>query len=393
MLKKLLLSKQKPMQLIFVLLGSFIGFTLILTTLQFSIDLKHLFSNNSDLIGSQVIVINKPVSIANTLLGAKNTFEEKDIQELNHIDGVEKVGVFNSNLYRAKTAFSFMDNAMYTDIFFESISDEFIDFNDNKWNWREGKEVPIILPTDYLNLYNFGFAPSQNLPQISQNTAQLAGLKIKIEGRGKVTEYNARIWGFTNRINSILVPEKFLEYTNNQFGEKQSNGSSRIALLCKDPSNPKISKFLKEKGYETNQENLKNSKLNSLLQTVTGVILAIGILIIGLSLLGFIQYSQLLISDSTEEIKTLLIIGYTPKIIIKHYFNYYLLSIALIISLSFISLFFIQHFVSGYMTNKGFELKNSIHLEVVMYGIILTLALCALNFLSISKKIIQIAKN
>lgn len=393
MLKKLLLSKQKPLQLIVVLLGSFIGFTLIITTIQFSIDLKQLFSSNSDLIGSQVIVINKPVSIANTLLGAKNTFEEKELSELSKISGIEKVGIFNSNLYRAKTAFSFMDNAMYTDIFFESIPDDFIDFNDNKWNWREGKEVPIILPTDYLNLYNFGFAPSQNLPQISQNTAQLAGLKIKIEGRGQVIEYNARIWGFTNRINSILVPEKFLEFTNNQFGEKQSKGSSRAALLCKDPSNPKISNYLKEKGYETNQENLKNSKLNSLLQTVTSIILAIGILIIALSLLGFIQYSQLLISDSIEEIKTLLLIGYPPKIIIKHYFIYYLISLITVVLLSYLSLSFIHYFVNQFMTNKGFELNSAIHLNVYIYGLILTIGLSLINFLSITRKIVQVAKN
>lgn len=393
MLKKLLLSKQKPMQLMVVLIGSFIGFTLILTTIQMSIDIKQLFSNNSDLIGSQVLVINKPVSLANTLLGAKNTFEEKELIELEKIKGIEKVGIFNSNLYRAKTAFSFMDNAMYTDIFFESIPDEFIDFNDNKWNWREGKEVPIILPTDYLNLYNFGFAPSQNLPQISQNTAQLAGLKIKIEGRGQIKEYDAKIWGFTNRINSILVPEKFLEYTNNQFGEKQSNGSSRVALLCKDPSNPTIYKYLKEKGYETNQENLKNSKLNSLLQTITGIVLGIGILIIILSLLGFIQYSQLLISDSSEEIKTLLLIGYPPKIIIKNYFLYYLIILTSVIVLSFLSLAFIQHFVNQYMSHKGFELNSSIHFEVIVYGILLSIILSLINLMSISKKIIQLAKS
>ena len=48
---------------------------------------------------------------------------------------------------------------MSTDMFFESVPDGFVDVNLDKWVFNENEPViPIIIPRNYLNLYNFGFA-------------------------------------------------------------------------------------------------------------------------------------------------------------------------------------------------------------------------------------------
>ena len=47
---------------------------------------------------------------------------------------------------------------MSTAMFFESVPDEYVDVNLDKWEFDENERVvPIIIPRNYLNLYNFGF--------------------------------------------------------------------------------------------------------------------------------------------------------------------------------------------------------------------------------------------
>lgn len=53
-----------------------------------------------------------------------------------------------------------------SELFFESVPDGFVDVPLKDWQYREGsKEVPIILPRTYINMYNFGFAQSHSLPK------------------------------------------------------------------------------------------------------------------------------------------------------------------------------------------------------------------------------------
>jgi hypothetical protein len=70
--------------------------------------------------------------------------------------------------------------------------------------------VPIILPKNYLDLYNFGFAESHSMPKISEGMIGLVALDVTIFGRGDREQLKGRIAGFSNRINTILVPETFM---------------------------------------------------------------------------------------------------------------------------------------------------------------------------------------
>ena len=46
-------------------------------------------------------------------------------------------------------------------------------------------DIPIIIPRNYLNLYNYGFAKSQGLPQISEGIFQRVSLGIEVAGNGR----------------------------------------------------------------------------------------------------------------------------------------------------------------------------------------------------------------
>jgi hypothetical protein len=367
MIKKLILSKQSYFQLSLVLLGSVFGLLLMMLSMQIYFDIKGLISNKKEAIGSHFIVLSQPVNLMNTLSGNANYFDAEELDELKQLPGVESVAPFASSQFKAKAGFDFNGQSMYTDMFFESVPNEFLEIDQKEWQWQESQDLPIILPTDYLNLYNFGFAPGQNLPQISRNTAKLAGLKVNISNNNDNLNLNARIAGFTDRINSILVPESFIQYGNSKFGVGTQKGSSRVVLKSKDPSNVNLLKHIESKGYETNLELLKGGKMNALLNLVMTIVMLICLVVIVLSVLSFVQYSQLLINHSKYEIKTLLELGYKVNFIFKYYFMFYFLLMVFVLVISSILMFFIYNKAHAFFVENGYEINNG--LSVVMMAV------------------------
>lgn len=380
------------MQLTVVLFGSLFGLLMVMSSLQIYQDIRSIVDNKKELISSQFLVVNKPVSILNTLSGSAAVFSDEEIESFKTLKAVEKVGTFKANQFRAQTGFQLQDKTMMTDMFFEAVPDGFLDVKVSNWNWKPGQPVPIILPTDYLNLYNFGFAPSQGLPQISKGTAKLAGLKVIVSGNGQTAEMSGVIAGFTDRINSILVPESFLEETNKVYGNNKDKGISRLVLMCNDPSDAQLTEFLESRGYETNLEMLKNGKLNALLKMVLSIVLIIGSVIILLAILGFVQYAQLLISNSNYEIRTLLQLGYRVNTIFKQYLLFYIVLMALVFVAGTGLLLYIKHLINGYMSEKNFEVNATIDPLVLVYGISLVIVFLILNALNTFYRIKQLAK-
>lgn len=393
MIRQLILSKQNYLQLSVVLLGSLFGLLLMMSSTQIYMDIQSIFDTRKDLVSSQFLVVNKTVSIVNAISGEGAVFSEEEIDAFRSLKSVEKIGVFEANRFRAQTGFQLQDKTMMTDMFFESVPDEFLDVKSSEWNWREGQPVPIILPTDYLNLYNFGFAPSQGLPQISKNMAKMAGLKIVISGNGKELELPGVIAGFTDRINSILVPQKFLNFANANYGNTNAKGISRLVVLSKDPSNPELIEYINENGYETNLELLKSGKLSSLLKSILSVVLIVCLVIIALSILGFLQYAQLLINNSKYEIKTLLQIGYPIRILFSAYMKFYVLLMIVVLALSLLSLYGIKIYFNQFMTGKGFELSGMISTEVMLSGLGLVVFFVLFNAISTYSLIRNFAKS
>ena len=113
-----------------------------------------------------------------------------------------------------------------TDMFFESVPDAFVDVSLDKWHFDEGTQtIPIIIPRNYLNLYNFGFAQSRNLPKLSEGVMGLIQMDINMRGNGHVEQYKGNIVGFSNRLNTILVPQSFMEWANQNFAPRTGSAT------------------------------------------------------------------------------------------------------------------------------------------------------------------------
>jgi len=365
MLRRLVISKQNYMQLALIVLGSFSGLAIILFSVRLYGDIDFILGEKRDALSSSFIVVNKPVSMLNTLSGTRPEFRLDELEQIKKIEGVKKIAELKAGSFISKAGFEFGAQGMLTDMFFESVPADFLELPSGEWQWQAGESLPIVVPSDYLNLYNFGFAPGQNLPQISRSTATLAGLTVRVGNRDSFVTVPAHIAGFTDRINSILVPESFITFGNQYYRVSEDKGASRVVLMCEDIHSAELTDFIKRNRLETNMEMLKSGRISSLLNLILSIVLSIGLLVIVLSVLGFFQYSQLLLIQSSYEIQVLLKLGYTYTRLSTFFIQYYSIILTIIFSLAFLVYGIGYSMVSEFISNRGYQIEEGMNTNVI----------------------------
>lgn len=388
MLKKLFQKSRNPFQIFGAAVGAFLGLYLLLVALQIYFDFQKILRGSND--SDNYITINKPVSLANTFLG-KSVFSTANIKELEDASqsiGTEGVGIFTANRFKVGASSKMI--GFYTELFFESIPDAFLDIQDPQFRWFEGQnEIPIIMSKDYLALYNFGFALSQGLPQFTPATIRQVTIDITIRGNGREQVFSGRIIGFSERINSVLVPEMFMKHANDNFGDQPDIGASRLLLKVKNPYDKNLTRFLDDKGYEVSSGRLIGGRLTTILNAVISSIFIIGFLLMLLSVIVFILNYQLIISKAASDIRLLLQIGYRPVQImavlrgslVKLLGNIFTV---IILFLIVTRLVFIQ-----WMEKQGFDLSKIYHEAVIVTAIFLMVIIIAINFFNIKRSVLQ----
>ena len=362
-------------------LGTLAGLVLLLSGIQFYTDIKLVLSENQDLLDPEYIVVNKKVNIGQTLGFSGVGFSKEEIEELSRQAFADKVAPFISNAFPIQ-AFTENDKIpnFSTELFFEAIPDEYIDIKSEEWNWDpEEGTIPIIIPQDFLNLYNFGFAQSQGLPQIPKGVVSVVSFRIRLNGSfGNYQDLPGRIVGFSNRIHSILVPYDFLTWANDTFGYFEKTDPSRVILVSKDPTDPAIIKYIEDKGYDTIREKLKGSRLNIILKFIISFLVLIAGIIILLAFLVFLLSLQLMISRSSQKIKRLHKLGFHYREISRPYI---LLLLILMVSVTSISLL-----VTGIFTRQMAVMASQWNMDVSgsLHGIIFGTALVLIALITLS---------
>ncbi len=369
------------------ILGCFIGFLLLLGALQLVCDLRDLlYSKNPN--DTQYVVITKKVSLFNTL-GTKAAFKMGEVEKLKTSELVADVGRFTSNKFIVSASSEML--GFYTDFFFESVPEKFLDVQPGKWQWTKGqKEIPIILSKDYLALYNFGFAPSQGLPQFTANTIKKVPLDITINGNGLKQIYRGRIVGFTDRLNSILVPQNFMEWANQTYGNDGSNRISRLVLETTNPYSKELKAFLDGQGYEISSGRIIGGKVINILETSILGLGIIGLVILLLSLLIFLLNFQLIISRSKEDISLLAQLGFKQKQISDMLFKK-LSWIYLSIFILCIVLLYVLHYpFSSWLNQQGFEMSKHLNWMVWAFALVFSLSVLFFQRKSIGRNVARL---
>lgn len=316
LVSKLLRKNISSAQILGYALANLVGLSIIMTALQFYADANSVINGEEKLVASDYIIVSKSVS---PLGGGNLEFSEAEIDEIASQPWATDLAQFTSSQYNVNASIDMAGRGMSTSLFFESVPDRFIDLSKSSWKYVDGDEnVPIILPKDYLSLYNFGFASSHGLPTISEEMIGLIPIRLSLSGNGIQKYFSGHIIGFSSRINTILVPENFINYTNSIFAESNT-APSRIIIEVSNPGDPAVNTFLSEHNYDTGAGNNDNSRLNFFLTMITGIVITIGGIISLLSLFILLLSLHLLLQKNYDKIHSLMMLGYKPGYISRVY--------------------------------------------------------------------------
>ncbi|WP_276132175.1 hypothetical protein [Polluticoccus soli] len=311
-----LLRHNKGRSRLWLSLGALVaGTTLLLLAVMVWWNFTELLSgkHDNDSLGSTFLTVGKRVT--NETMGKPNAtiFTPAEIEAFKSAPQVQEVGALMSNRF---PAYAVMNAAVgfSTEMFLEAVPERFMDKLPKDWHWQEGEtEVPIIVSKEFLNLYNYGFALSQGLPQLSESSIQSISFQLKIGNSIQGETMNARVVGFSDRISSVLVPEDFLKYGNEKYAPGIAIGPSRLIVKAKDPSDPLFVSYLKNHDYTTNAEQLRWNKLRAIVDVVASATGLLAVLLMGIATMVFVLFIELTIAKAQASIKLLLEIGYSPE--------------------------------------------------------------------------------
>ena len=386
---KLLRKHISIFELAVFFIANLIGMTVILGGVQIYSDLRPVMTGDNALIGSDYLVVTHPVERMG--IGGKS-FSEEDITELEAQEFISSVGAFSSSEFEVYGSIEFGGRRLSTMLFFEAIPDNFLDIQPKGWAYSAGDDIiPIILPRNYLNLYNFGFSSTQQLPQITEDIIKRVELGITLRGNNLYGNYIGRVVGFSDRINTILVPHDFMEWANARYSQSESKEPTRLIIEVDNPSDPELVNYLNANNYEVENKPSESSKAMFILKVCIIIIICIGIIFSLLSLIILTLSIYLLLQKNITKLENLILIGYTPK---RVALPYNLLTLILNISILIISVIIIvvaQNAYMGYISElAGYELSSSPLVSIVV-GAIFTLAIILFNFYIINRKIKEIS--
>ena len=387
MYKKALRRNIPIFTLLGVTLALTIGLFLSLSCYIIYTDFFKSGSSDAELSSESYVILNKKVSLIN-MFGAKEpVFSKDEIKNLEDQSFIEEVAVFEAAKFRIK-AYAPMheDRSFYTDLFLEAVPSKFLDVGSD-FTWKKGRpQLPIIVPRSYLNLYNFGFAPSQNLPQINESTVATLTIKMEMEGPGGKHTFWGRINAFTDRVNSILVPEEFISWANENIGNVDSSEPSRVIIKSNNTADPALTKFIDQNNYSTNKELLQASKAASVFKMIISFEFFQGVLILLLSL-GLILLSTLLLVERNKTlIFKLRLMSISSSNITRFYSNYFIVCAGLALFIAFILIAVFRSYYISLISEFGFPISHS-RLGIIGAGIVLGLISAGLAYLRIKSRV------
>lgn len=388
MLWKLLRQHISVAQLAGFFIANLCGMVIVMLGIQFYNDVSPVFTLEDSFIKKDYIVVTKKVSTLGSIAGKSGTFSDYEMDDLKSQPFTVEVGAFQPSQFKVSAGISFGGMDISTAMFLESVPDGFVDVRADAWSYTDGQsEIPIIIPRNYLNLYNFGFARSRNLPQLSEGMVGLVSLNLYIAGNGKRDMKKGRIVGFSNRLNTILVPESFMNSANATYGGNKKWEPSRLIIEVDNPADERIARYFNDNGYETEDSKLDAGKMTWFLKVAVGVVMAVGLVISLLSFYILLLSIYLLLQKNTDKLENLILIGYgTSRVAMP----YQILTVAVNLMVLVLSVI-IMLIVRGIYTDALSDIITgtddvSIAMSCV-FGVILFILVSVYNIIAIRRKI------
>lgn len=369
------------------------GMFILLLGLQFYNDVKPLFNQEDGFLKPEYLIVSKRIS-GMSVLGSSEScgFSEKEIQDITSQPFCKSVGAFTASQYRVVCSLGVKGVAqMGTEMFFESVPDKFVDTDLRNWTFDpEESAIPIILPRSYLAIYNFGFAQSQSLPKISEGIVGMIDMVVVLRGNGQEQRLKGKVIGFSSRLNTILVPESFIRWSNARFAPEADLTPNRLIVEVKNPTDDAIIQYINRHNLELEDDKLNAGKATYFLRVVTVLVMCIGLLISILSFYILMLSIYLLVQKNTEKLRNLLLIGYSPA---RVSLPYQLLTVGMNAVVLLFS-FGILYMVRGYYMNTLWvmfpQMQDGSLLSACCLGLCLFVVVSLINIIAVRNKVMNI---
>ena len=368
------------------------GMSIVLLGFQFYRDIVPVFTSEDSFMKADYIILGKKIGAGNTISGRSNTFSAAEIDDVESQPFIDKVGKFTSSEYKTDAVMSVSGTkVLNSEMFFESVPDGFVDVALEDWQWKEGdKEIPIILPRSYIMMYNFGFAQSRSLPKISEGLVGMIDFKLFIHGNGHEDNYHGKIIGFSNRLNSILVPQSFMDWSNEYYAPNEHPSPSRLIMKVKDPTSEKLGEFIETNGYDIDDDKLNAEKTIYFLKLVVLMVMVVGLVISLLSFYILMLSIYLLVQKNASKLENLLLIGYSPHQVARPYQWLTLILNLLVLFIALALVWIVRRYYTGVLLAMFPEYEIGSVLPAVVLGFVLLIIVTVFNQLAIRRKISKI---
>ncbi|RKW52170.1 MAG: ABC transporter permease [Prevotella sp.] len=371
------------------------GMIIVLLSVQFYQDVIPVFTAEDSFMRSDFLIVNKKIGTASTISGSSNTFNQTEVDDLAQQPFVSRMGKFTNANYKADVSMrvngvSVLNNG---EISFESIPDSFVDTPLRNWNYQPGeKTIPIILPRIYLTMYNFGFAQTHALPKLSDGLVGMIDFHIFVHGKHREAQFKGKVIGFSNRLSSILVPQAFMDWSNDTFASGETHAPTRLIVQVNNPSDPQFTKYLDQKGYEIENDKLNTEKTTYFLRLLVMMVVGVGLVISALSFYILMLSIYLLVQKNTHKLENLLLIGYRPAQVAL---PYQMLTIGLnllIYGLALLAIFFARSYYMDLIETLFPNIEDGNMLPAIAVGALLFVLVSLSNYAIIARKIVHIWK-
>ena len=389
---KLLRQHVSVPQLIGFFFANLCGMLIVLLGFQFYRDVLPVFTQSDSFMGAEYVIVSKKITAGNTLSGRDNSFASSDVQDMEEQPFADKVGKFTSTEYKVAARMGINGTpVLSSELFFESVPDGFVDVSLDKWQWKEGDNtVPIILPRTYIAMYNFGFAHNHSLPKISDGLVGMIDFKIFIHGNGRQDEYKGKVIGFSSRLNSILVPQAFMDWSNATYAPGQKSDPTRLIVEVANPADERIAKYIDENGLDTENDNLDAEKTTYFLKMVVTLVMAIGLVISVLSFYILMLSIYLLVQKNASKLENLLLIGYGPSLVAM---PYQLLTIGLnllVLVIAWVVLAVLRGYYMEVVETLFPDIDEASMMPSIAVGLALFALISVINVIAVRRKVMSL---
>lgn len=318
MIWKLLRRNISAWQIAGYAVATLAGLTVVAAAVQFYRDLAPTFAPSEQPV--QRLVLSKKVSVSDSFRGKAPSFSSDEIAGLAAQPWAADVVPLRAADFAIHAGVELGGRTMGTALFFETLPDRLADADSSVWHFDPARPmIPVVIPRDYLSLYNFGFAASGGMPAMSEGMLSSIPLTVTLAGQGRSEQLPAKIVGYSDWLNTIAVPESFMDWAHARYGRGVSAEPSRVVVVARPPGDPAIADFLDANGYTRAGADTDLARASRMLTVITAAIAAVGAVITILALGILILSLYLLVQKNRHTISGLLMLGYTPAQVSRRY--------------------------------------------------------------------------